>query len=398
MLKDKNILLGVTGGIAAYKVVDLVSRLRKFGANVKVIMTKGATEFVTPLTFQTMSGNVVHTEMFNQLYNMNVEHISLAKWADVFVIAPASANTIGKMANGIADNMLTTVYMASRCPVIVVPAMNTFMLNHPATVKNLEILRDRDVEILDTQDDMLACGDKGSGKMMEPVDILEKINARLTKKDLIGKKVVITSGPTIEKIDPVRFLSNHSSGKMGYSLAKEAANRGAEVVLISGPTAIKPPNVKKFVRIESTDDMFNAVEKEFDTCDVLIKAAAPADFKPKSYSDEKIKKDSKGNELDCIKLDHNPDIAKHFGAMKDGQILVGFAAESNNEIEYGLGKLRKKNLDLIVVNNIKKAGAGFKSDTNIASIIDKNEEVDNLSIMSKENLASLILDRVVKLF
>lgn len=397
MLKDKNILLGVTGGIAAYKSVALVSKLRKKGANVKVIMTKAATEFVTPLTFQTMSNNVVHTEMFNQLFNMDVEHISLAKWADIFIIAPASANTISKMAHGIADNMLTTVYMASRCKVLVAPAMNTFMLNSAANTENMQILKERGVEVLDTQSDILACGDEGSGKMLEPEDILYEIEAALTEKDLVGKKIVITSGPTIEKIDPVRFLSNHSSGKMGYALAAEAAKRGADVTLISGPTSLKIPKVKKFIRIESTLDMFKAVEEEFDTLDVLIKAAAPADYRPKNYSDEKIKKNGK-NDFEAFEMVHNPDIAKHFGSKKKHQILVGFAAESQNEIEYGKGKLKKKNLDLIVVNNIKREGAGFKSDTNIASIIDSNGEVDNLEIMSKEALATEILNRVLKLF
>lgn len=396
MLKGKNILLGVTGGIAAYKAVALVSALKKREANVKVIMTKSACEFVTPLTFQTMSNNTVHTEMFNQLNNMDVEHISLAKWADIFVIAPASANTIGKMSNGIADNMLTTVYMASRCKVIVAPAMNTYMLNHPANLNNIQKLKSYGVRVLRTQEDLLACGDVGSGKMLEPQDILEEIDYELTEKDLLGKKVVITSGPTIEKIDPVRYLSNHSSGKMGYALAKNAHNRGAEVVLISGPTSLKVPEVSKFVRIESTLDMFKAVEDEFDTLDVLIKAAAPADYRPEKYSEEKIKKDAK-DDLEKIELVHNPDIAKHFGQLKNNQILVGFAAESQNEIEYGLGKLKKKNLDLIVVNNIKREGAGFKSDTNIASIIDANESVENLAIMSKESLAEEILNRVVGL-
>lgn len=397
MLKNKNILLGVTGGIAAYKSAALVSKLRKTGANVKVIMTSSACEFISPLTFQTLSNNIVHTEMFNQLYNMDVEHISLAKWADVFVIAPASANTIAKMANGIADNMLTTVFLASRSKVLVAPAMNTFMLNNEATIKNLKTLEDRGISILDTQSDVLACGDEGSGKMLEPEDILFEIESALTEKDLIGKKIVITSGPTVEKIDPVRYLSNYSSGKMGYSLAKEAVKRGANVTLISGPTSLDIPNVNKFIRIESTLDMFDAVESEFENADVVIKAAAPADYRPAKVSDEKIKKDAK-EDLESIELVHNPDIAKHFGNIKQKQLIIGFAAESQNEIEYGKGKLKKKNLDMIVVNNIKQKGAGFKSDTNIASIIDRDGNVDSLSIMSKECLAEEILNRIVKLF
>lgn len=397
MLKNKNILLGVTGGIAAYKSAALVSKLRKTGANVKVIMTSSACEFISPLTFQTLSNNIVHTEMFNQLYNMDVEHISLAKWADVFVIAPASANTIAKMANGIADNMLTTVFLASRSKVLVAPAMNTFMLNNEATIKNLKTLEDRGISILDTQSDVLACGDEGSGKMLEPEDILFEIESALTEKDLIGKKIVITSGPTVEKIDPVRYLSNYSSGKMGYSLAKEAVKRGANVTLISGPTSLDIPNVNKFIRIESTLDMFDAVESEFENADVLIKAAAPADYRPAKVSDEKIKKDAK-EDLESIELVHNPDIAKYFGNIKQKQLIIGFAAESQNEIEYGKGKLKKKNLDMIVVNNIKQKGAGFKSDTNIASIIDRDGNVDSLSIMSKECLAEEILNRIVELF
>lgn len=397
MLKDKNILLGVTGGIAAYKAPGIVSLLRKKGANVKVIMTKAACEFVTPLTFQTMSNNVVHTEMFNQLTNMDVEHIALAKWADLIIVAPASANTIAKMANGIADNMLSTVLLAARSKILIAPAMNTFMLNNVATVKNLNTLRERGMIILDTQNDVLACGDAGSGKMLEPKEIVEEIDTALTKKDLSGKKFVITSGPTIEKIDPVRFLSNHSSGKMGYSLAKAAAKRGADVVLISGPTSLEKPKVKKVINIESTQDMFDAVKAEFDSCDVLIKAAAPADFKPKIYCEEKIKKDSE-EDLCSLELGHNPDIAKYFGSIKKDQILVGFAAESQNEIEYAKGKLKKKNLDMIVANNIKREGAGFKSDTNIASIIDADGKVNSLEKMTKEELAEEILNKIVKLF
>ncbi|MBP2025845.1 bifunctional phosphopantothenoylcysteine decarboxylase/phosphopantothenate--cysteine ligase CoaBC [Peptoniphilus stercorisuis] len=397
MLKDKNILLGVTGGIAAYKAPGIVSLLRKKGANVKVIMTKAACEFVTPLTFQTMSNNIVHTEMFNQLSNMDVEHISLAKWADLIIIAPASANTIAKMANGIADNMLSTVLLAARSKILVAPAMNTFMLNNVATVENLNTLRQRGVTILDTQSDVLACGDEGSGKMLEPKEIVDEIDTALTKKDLLGKRFVITSGPTVEKVDPVRYISNHSSGKMGYALANAAVKRGAEVVLISGPTSLQKPHVKKVIDIETTLDMYNAVEEEFNSCDVLIKAAAPADYRPKTYSEEKIKKDGK-TDFESIELVPNPDIAKHFGNLKKNQILVGFAAESHNEIEYAKGKLKKKNLDMIVVNNIKREGAGFKSDTNIASIINAAGEVDSLEIMTKEELAEEILNRIVKLF
>lgn len=397
MLKGKNILLGITGGIAAYKIPSLSSALRKQGANIKVVMTPAATKFITPLTMQTMSSNVVHIDMFDQLSNMNVEHVSLAKWADIIVVAPATANTIGKYANGIADNLLTTILMASRSKVMFVPAMNTQMLESEANQKNLEILRKRGVIVLGTQYDLLACEDVGSGKMLEPSEILEAIDEALTEKDLQGKKFTITAGPTLEAIDPVRFVSNHSSGKMGYALAKRAKYRGAEVTLISGPTSIKPPKVDNFIRITSTQDMFDAIEKNFSNTDVLIKAAAPADFKPKSYSDEKIKKDKKS--LNIIEMTENIDIAKHFGKLKsDDQIIVGFAAESSNEIENAKGKLKRKNFDLIVVNNIKQAGAGFKQDTNIVSILDRNGKIDSLEKLEKIELADIILNRVRELF
>lgn len=397
MLKGKNILLGITGGIAAYKIPSLSSALRKQGANIKVVMTPAATKFITPLTMQTMSSNVVHVDMFDQLSNMNVEHVSLAKWADIIVVAPATANTIGKYANGIADNLLTTILMASRSKVMFVPAMNTQMLESEANQKNLEILRKRGVIVLGTQYDLLACEDVGSGKMLEPSEILEAIDEALTEKDLQGKKFTITAGPTLEAIDPVRFVSNHSSGKMGYALAKRAKYRGAEVTLISGPTSIKPPKVDNFIRITSTQDMFDAIEKNFSNTDVLIKAAAPADFKPKFYSDEKIKKDKKS--LNIIEMTENVDIAKHFGRLKsDDQIIVGFAAESSNEIENAKGKLKRKNFDLIVVNNIKQAGAGFKQDTNIVSILDRNGKIDSLEKLEKIELADIILNRVRELF
>lgn len=395
MLKNKNILLGVTGGIAAYKSPGICSLLRKQGAEVKVVMTENATKFVTPLTFQTMSNNVCHVEMFNQLFNMDVEHISLAKWADIIVIAPATANVIGKFANGISDDMLTTILMASRCPVMIAPGMNTVMLNSKANQNNLDILKERGVIVLDTATDILACNDYGSGKMLEPKEIVNEIDTALAKKDLKGKNIVITAGPTIEPLDPVRYLTNHSSGKMGYALAENAKKRGAKVTLISGPTTIQVPKVDNFVSVKTTRDMFEAVGEFFDKTDVLIKSAAPADYRPKHYSDEKIKKTAQGD-LDNIEMEKNPDIALHYGALKKNQIIVGFAAESTNIYQYAKEKLDKKNFDMIVVNNIKKEGAGFGTDTNIVSIIDKNSTTD-LEIMSKKELANEILDRVQKL-
>lgn len=395
MLKGKKILLGVTGGIAVYKSPGICSLLRKLGAEVKVIMTKNATEFVRPLTFQTMSNNVVHAEMFNQLFNMDVEHISLAKWADIIVIAPATANIIGKFANGIADDMLSTVLMASRSKVMLAPGMNTVMLNSEANKKNMEILRDRGVIILDTKEDLLACNDYGSGKMLEPSEIVDEIDMALTEKDLEGKHVVITAGPTREALDPVRFISNYSSGKMGYALADNAKKRGAKVTLISGPTKIEVPKVDNFVRVDSTRQMFEAVGKFFDNCDILIKAAAPSDYRPKTYSEEKIKKGS-DSQMNLIEMEKNPDIAAHYGSLKKKQVIVGFAAESTNIYEYAKEKLIKKNFDIIVVNNIKKEGAGFGSDTNIVSIISR-DKTDDLEIMSKTELAREILDRAKKL-
>ncbi|MDO5715130.1 MAG: bifunctional phosphopantothenoylcysteine decarboxylase/phosphopantothenate--cysteine ligase CoaBC [Tissierellia bacterium] len=395
MLKGKNILLGVTGSIACYKAPEICSLLRKYGAEVKVIMTKAATEFITPLTMQTMSNHVVHDKMFEQVHNMDVEHISLAKWADVFVIAPATANIIGKFAHGIADDMLSTVYMASRCPVLIAPAMNTYMLESQGNKDNMKILEKRGVLILPTEEDLLACGDRGSGKMISPKKIVQAIDQALTTKDLKDKTFVITSGPTQEALDPVRYLTNHSSGKMGYALARNAKNRGAKVILISGPTSITPPEVDVLEKVTTTEEMFEAVGKYFDHCDCLIKAAAPADYRPASYSDEKIKKTG-SEDLTEIPLERTPDIAKYYGQRKQGQIMVGFAAESTNIYDYAKGKLKSKNLDFIVVNNIKTKGAGFGTDTNIASLIDDNH-VKDLEIMSKDQLAEKIIDHVVDL-
>lgn len=393
-LKNKNILLGVTGGIAAYKAPGIVSILKKNGANVKVVMTESATEFVTPLTFQTMSNNVVHYKMFEQLSNMDVEHISLAKWADMIVVAPASANTIAKFAMGIADNLLTTVLSASRSKVMIVPAMNTYMLNSEANIENMSKLKNRGVIVTQTQHDLLACNDIGDGKMLEPSQIVDLIDFHLAEKDLEGYNFVITAGPTQESIDPVRFISNHSSGKMGYELAKAATKRGAKVILISGPTNLTRPNVDKFVQVFSTQDMYNAVEKHFKKTDVLIKAAAPADFKPKNYSKDKLKKADAN--MDSIELVPNTDIAKHFGAIKTNQIIVGFAAESRDELNYGLKKLESKNFDMIVINNITQENAGFKKDINTVKIVDRNKNITDPGTMSKEQLSHVILDKVLE--
>lgn len=394
MLKDKTIVIGVTGGIAVYKAADIVSRLKKLRANVEVIMTSGATEFVTPLTFQTMSGNKVHREMFGEVKNYDVEHISLAQKADIILIAPATANTIGKIANGIADNLLTTVVMASTAKIIFAPAMNTMMYRNPIVKDNIEKLKNLGYEFIQPGTGLLACGDYGEGKMAEPEDIVEYVLSSLVEKDLFGKKVIVTAGPTIEPLDPVRYMTNHSSGKMGYSIAKEAADRGAEVILISGPTSITPPKEVKLIPVNTTEEMLNAVSIHFDSCDVLIKSAAPADYRPETVSPVKIKKKEDEKDELVIKYVKNPDIAAYFGKQKKNQVMVGFAAETGNLDEYAIEKLNKKNLDFIVANDVTKEGAGFNVDTNIVTILDKNGGKESYPMMNKREVARVILDKV----
>lgn len=398
MLKGKTIILGVTGGIAVYKAADLVSKLKKQDANVEVIMTKAATEFVNPLTFQTMSNNPVHTSMFNKIDKFDVEHISLAKKADMIIVAPATANTIGKIANGLADNLLTTVIMASHAKIVFAPAMNTEMYNNTIHQENMDKLKRLGYEFLQPGVGLLACGDFGAGKMAEPADIVKYVINSFVKKDLIGRKIVITAGPTIEPLDPVRYITNHSSGKMGYFLAEEARSRGAEVVLISGPTALEPPVGVTVVNVNTTIDMFEAVGRYFDNCDILIKSAAPADYRPENTSLTKIKKREGENDELNIKFVRNPDIANHFGNKKSNQIVIGFAAETDNLIEYAKNKLINKNFDFIIANDITKEGAGFKSDTNIVTIIDNKDNVESYPIMSKNDLAKIILDKANYVF
>lgn len=394
MLKGKTIILGVTGGIAAYKAVDLVSKLTKQNANVEVIMTDAATEFINPLTFQTMSNNPVHTSMFNKIDRFDVEHIALAKKADMILVAPATANTIGKIANGLADNLLTTVIMASHAKIVFASAMNTEMYNNPIHQENMNKLKGLGYEFIQPGVGLLACGDYGAGKMAEPVDIVDYVIDSFVEKDLLGKKILITAGPTIEPLDPVRYITNHSSGKMGFLLGKEAISRGAEVVLISGPTCLDTPKGVELVKVNTTKDMFEAVGKYFDNCDVLIKAAAPADYRPEYSIPTKIKKkDGEKDELN-IKFVRNPDIAYHYGNKKTKQIVVGFAAETDNLVEYAKGKLINKNFDFIVANDITIKGAGFKSDTNIVTIIDNKDDLKSFPIMSKRDLAKIILDKV----
>jgi len=393
MLKGKTIVLGVTGGIAIYKSVDLVSRLKKEGANVEVIMTDGAKEFVRPLTFQTMSNNVVHHKMFSEITSYDVEHISLAKKADIVVIAPATANTIGKIANGIADNLLTTVVMATKKKVLLAPAMNTQMYLNPFVQENMKKLEGQGYEFINPTSGLLACGDVGEGKMAEPVDILEYIKAGFVEKDLSGVDITITAGPTVEPIDPVRYMSNRSSGKMGYSIAKNAVDRGAKVNLISGPSKLDPPKGVNFIQIETALEMKDMVDKYFDKTDVLIKSAAPSDYRAKNIKYEKMKKEGRGEEITINYLE-NPDIAAYFGKKKKNQIIVGFAAETSNLIENAKEKIKKKNFDFIVANDVTKKGAGFDSDTNIASIINKDGNKIDYPMMEKSELAKIILDKV----
>ena len=397
MLKGKTVVIGVSGGIAVYKACDVVSRLKKLNANVHVIMTKSATEFVTPLTFQSLSQNYVVSDMFEEPKTWDVEHISLAKKADVFLIAPATAHVIGKVANGIADDMLTTTVMATTGKVLIAPAMNTNMYRNPILQRNISILKELGYNFVDPDSGRLACGDIGEGKLASPEKIVDAVVDLFNedKKDLLGKKIMITAGPTVESIDPVRYLTNRSTGKMGYAIAKMAANRGADVTLVSGPTNIEPPsNIKKLIKVQSAKDMYDAIIDNFDENQVIIKSAAVADYKPKNYSDKKIKK---SNDDLIIELDRNKDIAYELGKIKKNKILVGFAAETNDLIENAKGKISKKNLDFIVANDLTESGAGFGTDTNIVKIIDKDGNIAKYPQMKKDEVADVILDKVKSL-
>lgn len=392
MLNGKNIVIGVSGGIAVYKVADVVSRLKKLGANVYVIMTKHATEFVAPLTFQSLSQNYVVTDMFEDPKTWDVEHIALAKRADLFLIAPATANVVGKMAHGIADDMLTTTVMATTAPVFVALAMNTNMYNNPIVQNNVSILRGYGYEIIEPESGRLACGDIGAGKLASPEGIVAAVEAYFnTSKPLAGKKVLVTAGPTREPIDPVRYISNRSSGKMGYAIAEVAAEQGAEVVLVSGPTALEAPKGVQKVSVETTGEMFDAVMTYADY-DVIIKAAAPSDYGPEVFVEEKIKK---SGDVMTMTLSKRQDILLALGAQKKAtQVLVGFAAETNDLQAYAIDKLNRKNLDFIVANNVAEAGAGFDKDTNCVTLIDREGQVETLPLMQKKEVAKAILNKV----
>ena len=387
MLENKNILLGVSGGIAAYKVLDLCSRLKKKGANLKIIMTKSATEFIKPLSFETMGRCKVYTDLFEG-HHEEVHHIELAKWADLMLIGPASANTLAKMAYGIADNFLLSTYLACDKDVIVAPAMNTNMLKAKATQRNLMTLKEDGVKIIKPEPGLLACNTVGDGRLEEPSEIIDYLEDYFTKKDLVGKKIIVSAGPTVEPIDFVRYISNNSSGKMGYNIANEARKRGAEVILVSGPVKPLKINGIKRIEIKTNSEMKDAINLEFEDADALIMSAAPVDYRVKNPSDRKIKKDGSNLNLELIE---NIDIVKYFGSIKKNQTIIGFAAETDDLIKNAKAKLTKKNLDYIIANDLTKWGAGFDVDTNVASIISK-DEIISLDIMPKSQLANKILD------
>jgi phosphopantothenoylcysteine decarboxylase / phosphopantothenate---cysteine ligase len=394
MLKGKQIVLGVTGGIAVYKAVELLRLLTKAGAVVHVVMTRGATEFVAPLTFQTLSGQPVHLELFNLISEQQIGHISLAERADLFIVAPATANFIGKLACGIADDLLSTTVMATRAPVLIAPAMNVNMYRNPIYRENETRLKGHGYLFVPPACGMLACGYEGEGKLQDPAVILEEAIAALTPKTLAGKKILVTAGPTREEIDPVRYISNHSSGKMGYAIARAARLRGAEVTLVTGPTAIAPPYGVTVRPVESASQMRDAVLDCLEANDIVIKAAAVADYRPTLRAAMKVKKTA---EHLAIELEKNPDILAEIGARKDGRVLVGFAAETENLVANATAKLGRKNLDLIVANDVSQEGAGFNVDTNIVKLLFRDGRVEELPIMGKDQLAGVILERVALL-
>jgi phosphopantothenoylcysteine decarboxylase / phosphopantothenate---cysteine ligase len=392
--KLKTVVLGVTGGIACYKAVELVRLLVKTGHRVQVIMTHGAMEFVTALTFQTLSGHPVATEIFSLTQESEIGHINLADSADLMVIAPATANIIGKIANGIADDLLTTVIMATQAPVLIAPAMNIHMFENPIVQDNLRKLRQVGYHVLDPAEGFLACGYEGKGRLPDPEKIAAEVERLLGKKDLVGERLLITAGPNREFIDPVRYLSNRSSGKMGYALARAAVRRGAEVVLVSGPTAIDCPSGVRMIGVTTAAEMRDAVVKEFATATAVVMAAAVADYRPVVTADRKIKR---GKDRIELRLEPNSDIVKELGQNKDGKMLIGFAAETEDLTANAAKKLREKNLDMIVANNVADAGSGFDGDTNIATIIDRTGASRSLPLMSKDELADHIYDHFLAL-
>ena len=395
MLKGKTVLLGITGGIAAYKSASLASLLVKAGANVRALMTENAKNFINPITFEALTGHKCVSDTFDRNFEFQVEHVALAKEADAVIIAPATANVIAKLAHGIADDMLTTTVLACRCPKIIVPAMNTAMYENPVTQDNIERLRHYGMEIVRPANGHLGCGDTGAGKMPEPESLIEYVyKSSAFPKDMEGMKVLVTAGPTQEGIDPVRYITNHSSGKMGYSIARVCMLRGASVTLVTGKTALKPPMFVDVVPVVTAKDMYEAVVLRSGEMDIIIKAAAVADYRPRYAAEEKVKK-SDGQMT--IELERTDDILGYLGAHKKaGQFLCGFSMETENMIENSRIKLEKKHLDLIVANNLKVQGAGFETDTNVVTLIGTDIQ-EELPIMEKEKVAGCIIDRILKM-
>jgi phosphopantothenoylcysteine decarboxylase/phosphopantothenate--cysteine ligase len=395
MLKGKTIILGVSGGIAVYKAVELLRLLTKAGATVHVVMTHSACEFVTPLTFQTLSGQPVHTELFNLYQEQEIGHISLADRADLFILAPATANLIGRIAQGLADDLLTTTVMATKAPVLVVPAMNTNMYKNPLYQRNEQRLREVGYHLLEPVCGELACGWTGQGKMPDPHDILYAAEDILSRKDLVGCRILVSAGPTREEIDPVRYLTNHSSGRMGFAIAAAARRRGAAVTLVAGPVQLAPPAGVQVFSVVSAQQMHDVMLDCFTDSDVVIKAAAVSDYRPLTRQQQKMKK--KSVEL-RLELEKTPDILAELGRRKAHQILVGFAAETENLLEHATHKLDSKNLDMIVANDVSIPGAGFNVDTNIVRFIYRDGKVESLELMSKTDVADQLLDRICPLW
>lgn len=390
----KKVVLGICGGIAAYKMATLARLFVKEGASVHVVMTEAGIKFITPLTFETLTGNPVYSKMFDRHNKTAIPHIDLAQKADLFVLAPATANTIAKLAYGLADNLLSTLYLAATCPTVVVPAMNVHMLEHQVVQKNIALLKERGCHVLEPGTGELACGEKGRGRLPEPEEIFDYCEAVLTQKDFSAVKAVVTAGPTREPLDPVRFLSNPATGLMGYKLAAALQKRGAEVVLITGPTHLKPPYGVKTVPVNTADEMYNAVFKYYDRADLVIKTAAVSDYRPKKQEAQKVKKDQGALHLP---LALNRDILLELGRKKNNQVLVGFAAETENVVAGAREKLEKKNLDLIVANDLSDPKAGFAVKTNRVTLINRAGQAEELPLLAKEKLAGLILDRVLGL-